>query len=154
MPKILILKSYEQTECCLTEVRLAADKHRSELGFLPSHVYEDYALQGKLWLAVDSDNRHYAGHLIFSNSYPVIRIVQIHSNPNYRRKGISHKLIDELIEYGEKHQFTSLVARVACDLIIANRFWEALGFNVIRQTPGGRSTGRTINILAFQLRTP
>ena len=154
MPKILILKSYEHTKSCLTEVRLAADNHKSELGFLPSHVYHDYALQGKLWLAVDADKQHYIGHLLFSDSYPVIRIVQIHSDPNYRRKGISQKLIEELIEHGERHQFTSLVARVACDLIIANRFWEALGFKVIRQTPGGRTTGRTINILAFQLKTP
>lgn len=154
MPKVLILKSYEHTKCYLTEVRIAADKHKSELGFLPSHVYNDYALQGKLWLAVDSDKQHFVGHLLFSDSYPVIRIVQIHSTPNNRRKGIGQKLIEELIEYGEKHQFTSLVARVACDLIIANRFWEALGFKVTRQTPGGRSTGRTINILAFQLNTP
>ncbi len=47
----------------------------------------------------------------------------------------------------------NISARVGADLD-ANKFWEHIGFNLVRQEPGGKSTGRTINVRVRDLDTP
>lgn len=50
-----IYKSYNEVESYLKEVQACADAHKKEFGFLPQGVYENQALQGKLWVAVDDN---------------------------------------------------------------------------------------------------
>ena len=59
-------------------------------------------------------------------------------------------LIESLKEYAKKNNYHTILARVAADLP-ANKFWDKMNFRIFRQEPGGRTTGRLINIRGYSL---
>ncbi len=147
-----ILTELDRIATFIPKVQQAADQHRSELGFLPASVYEQAALQGKLWVGV-SGSDCYSGHLLFGGRYPDLKVVQLYVQSDKRRSGIASKLIGELVLYGQKHQYTAITARVASDLP-ANQFWERHGFRCTRQIAGGKTTNRSINVRVRLLDVP
>jgi GNAT superfamily N-acetyltransferase len=149
---MVILKFYDEVEPFLKEVQACADAHKKEFGFLPKGAYQDQALQGKLWVAID-DKGALNGYLIFGGAKPSLKVFQMFIHPDDRGKGIASHLIKELEAYGEKHCFLSIKARVAADLT-ANHFWEKNDFFLAEQVPGGKTTNRIINVRVKDLETP
>jgi len=121
-----VLKIYNDVEPHLKNVQMCADAHKKEFGFLPPVFYQDQALQGKLWVAVN-DEGALNGYLIFGGAKPSLKVFQMFIHPEHRGKGIASHLVKELEAYGEKHCFLSIKARVAADLD-ANHFWEKNDF--------------------------
>lgn len=76
-----ILNRFDETRPYVDQVRRAADAHKDAFGFLPGKIYEEFALRECLYVLVadTSDGSKYAGHLIFSQSYPTAKIIQIES---------------------------------------------------------------------------
>jgi len=62
-------------------------------------------------------------------------------------------LVEEIVRKMERLQFLSVISQVAEDLP-ANRFWERIGFEIVRTRAGGKTTKRTINIRIRELDTP
>jgi len=140
----------------LKDVQSAADNNTKALGFLPSSVYEEYARQGGLYVAILTAEGYasYAGHLLFDQRYPRAHILQIFCVKNFRNSNIAKHLLLKLIDYLKAKYFLSIKARVADDLISANRFWEKQGFYTQRSENGRGSKPRRINIRIRELDTP
>lgn len=136
-------------------VQRQADTERDALGFLPPTAYQEAAVQGKLWVAVvsDQENETYVGHLLFGGAFPTLRVFQLFVGKAYRNCGVASVLIDHLVADAEAHSFLSISAKVADDLD-ANRFWERKGFSIVRSRVGGATRGRLILLREKRLSTP
>lgn len=136
-------------------VRTHADRERDALGFLPSAVYDDAASRGNLLVALipTGASTEYAGHLLFGGTFPHARVFQVFICQQFRNRGVARELIEYLVNLLERYGYLSVAATVADDLV-ANGFWEKLGFLVARQKPGGVSRKRLLNIRIRQLNSP
>ncbi len=147
-----ILSSYELTKDYINKVQMHADNNKDAFGFLPFSSYEDMALKNQLWLILCEKKENVVGYLMFGGTYPKLKVFQLFADSGYRGQGIAKRLIEELINYGEKYNYSSLSARVAADLS-SNGFWEKMGFLLSRQEVGGTTTDRLINIRTYQFPT-
>jgi predicted nucleic acid-binding protein/ribosomal protein S18 acetylase RimI-like enzyme len=139
----------------LDQIRRLADANREALGFLPATAYEEAAMKGRLWVAVEENAttaRDLHGYLFFGDRFPRLRVYQIYVCPEFRTSGTARTLIERLKGYGEDRDYLTITARVASDLR-ANGFWKSLGFAITGRFPGGKR-GRTINRYAFALDVP
>ena len=134
------------------QVRQLADANRDALGFLPATAYEEAAMKGCLWVAVEGCANKLRGYLFFGDRFPRLRVYQVYVCPEFRSSGTARKLIEKLKRHGEDRDYLTITARVASELP-ANRFWSSLGFNVTGRSPG-KKKGRTINRYAFALDVP
>ena len=148
-----ILKTFADVRPHLSAVREFADQNRSALGFLTKATFEEKAWGNKLWVATDDKTVECVGYLLFGGIFPSLKIFQLFVSPSHRQQGIGRRLVGQLAETGEAGNYLSIWVRVAADLS-ANKFWEHLGFNWVRQEPGGISTRRTINVRIRDLETP
>ncbi len=151
--KFEIHKNYDDVRDYIDTVRASADEHKSELGFLPFTAYEDQALKGRLWVAVESNTKDFVGHLMFGGRFPSLKVTQMFVQPKYRKQRIASFLIEKLARYGENNNYLSISARVAEDLP-ANSFWESSGFKLSHKKEGGKTTKRVINVRCRDLDTP
>jgi GNAT superfamily N-acetyltransferase len=147
---IEILTTISETDPLVGSVVSLADQNKEELGFLPYSAYEDLAIRRQLWIAVHRGTRRIAGYLAFGASNYTLRIHQLYVVAETRGQAVGTELINTLKQYARQNRFQVLAARVASDLA-ANRFWEGQGFLIVRQVPGGRSSGRTINVRVHEL---
>ena len=150
---VRIIKAPVEVANYIDRVRELADANRSAFSFLPAGVYEDAAMKGGLWIAVDQTKKNLMGYLLFGGTYPHLKIVQIHVLPEFRSAGLARTFIEELRRYGEEKNYLTISARVATELE-ANRFWQRIGFRIVRQVVGGKKSGRTLNVYLFELDTP
>jgi len=152
--KIEILSRPDDVAEFVEQAQRAADTEKRALGFLPDQAFKQAADQGKLLVAVvmRSKRRTYGGHLLHGGVFPYAKIFQVFTLPKFRSRGIGRRLVEEIVRRAETHQFMSVLAQVADDLG-ANRFWERLGFELIRKKLGGRTTGRQINVRIRELNT-
>ncbi len=134
------------------QVRSLADKNTEALGFLPQSAYTDAALKGHLWIAADKEKRQISGYLLFGGTFPNLRVFQVYVRPEFRGQSIAPALIEKLKDYGEKHNFMNIKAKVASELP-ANKFWQAMGFEIIDQIRG-KTAGRINNIYCLELDVP
>lgn len=155
-PPISVKQQRDELARWIQRVREHADAERRSLGFLPEQVYEEAALQEKIFVAVarPQGEEKYAGHLLFGGSFPHLKVFQIYVAPDFRGRGVGTLLIDNLVRYGESLGYLSILARVAADLTAANQFWQRNGFVAARRVRGGTSTGRVIVVRVRELRTP
>jgi GNAT superfamily N-acetyltransferase len=152
---IEILSRPDDVAVFVEEAQKAADSDKQALGFLPEQAFKQAAHQGKLLIAAvkDSEGRKYGGHLLHGGVFPYAKIFQVFISPEFRRKGVGRRLVEAIVRRAESLQFMSVLAQVADDLS-ANSFWEHLGFELVRTKPGGRTTGRQINVRIRELSTP
>lgn len=134
-------------------VRRLADANRSMLGFVPDSAYREAALKGCLWIAVNRTTQDLMGYLFFGGTYPHLKVFQIYVGHEFRSAGMARALIEELKKHGEATNHLTIAARVAAELD-ANEFWRRVGFRIVDQVPGGKKTGRTINIYLLELDAP
>lgn len=149
---VRVLKAADETKAYVDEVRRIADQNKTTLGFTPKLAYEHAAARGRLWLAISQDD-DYCGHLYFGGKHPTLRIWQLFVRSKFRSQGIGRLLIEDLVRYSEQRHYDVVVARVAADLA-ANQAWEKLGFRLLRQVPGGKTTQRIINVRIRDLSSP
>ena len=147
-----IIKSPAKIANYIEQVRRLADANRSSLGFLPASAYSEAATKGCLWIAVDHPTLNLMGYLFFGGTYPHLKVFQVYICPEYRSVGTARTLVNELVKHGENLSYLTITARVASELK-ANKFWQALGFRIVRQVSGGKSN-RTINIYVLDLDVP
>ena len=151
---IAIKKKPHELTAFVPTVAARADAERLALGFMPESVYEEAALQGKLWVATtDGAEPTYLGHLLFGGVFPVLRIFQVFIDAAVRRRSVGTALISELVRYAESLNYLTITARVADDLA-ANAFWQRHEFHVVRRVPGGGSRQRIICLRERRLSTP
>ena len=148
-----ILKTPAEVQSYIDQVRSLGDANRSALGFLPASAYTETAMKGCLWVAVDQTNKNLMGYLLYGGTYPHLKVFQVHVLPEFRSRGLARRLIKELRKYGEDDNYQTISARVAAELE-ANRFWQGIGFRIIRRVAGGARSGRTLNVYLFELDTP
>jgi GNAT superfamily N-acetyltransferase/predicted nucleic acid-binding protein len=151
-----ILTTPQETLPYVDIVRAAADAHKTPLGFFPASVYTEFARNGCLYVLIDKENEKpkYCGHLIFSQQYPIARVVQMFTDSQYRRKGLASKLLNHFKNELTASGFSSIHAGVAEDLIEANKFWEREGFYIQRVKDGGKVRKRKILCRCHELETP
>ena len=147
-----ILKTPVEVECYIDQVRSLGDANRSALGFLPASAYTETAMKGCLWVAVDQTNKALLGYLLSGGTYPHLKVFQVHVLPEFRSRGLARRLLKELRKYGEENNYQTISARVATELE-ANRFWQGIGFRIIRRVAGSARSGRTLNVYLFELDT-
>jgi GNAT superfamily N-acetyltransferase/predicted nucleic acid-binding protein len=133
------------------EVIQEADGERESLGFLREGVYWELAAQGKLIVA--TIGQRYVGHLLFGGVAPHARVFQTHVRKSFRRRGVGQRLVQKLVQNAETWNYISITARVASDLV-ANEFYERMGFRHVRTAPGGATRNRVINVRVKELNTP
>ena len=150
---VKVLVAPEEITSLIPIVYSLADSNRASLGFLPRTAFLQQAFRGRLWVAVSEETGECLGFLLFGGRYPCLKVFQLLISLKHRRRGIAQNLVNRLVEYGEKNNYLSISARVAAD-ISANRFWEKARFHLVRQVPGGKKSGRNINILVRELNTP
>ncbi|MEQ8736010.1 MAG: GNAT family N-acetyltransferase [Rhodospirillaceae bacterium] len=138
----------------IDDVQKAADRQKKIFGFLAKSAYEQRCLLGKLWVAIDSDTKVYAGHIMFGGTYPQLRVFQVNVASKYRRKRVGIELVEALKSYGEGKGYSSISARVAEDLVASNNFWAGVGFNAFSLVEGGKTTKRKIIVRVLQLDVP
>ena len=148
-----ILKTPTEVMHYVDQVRDLGDANRSELGFLPSTAYAEAAMKGRLWIAADKVTRELAGYLFFGGTYPHLKVFQVYVSPEFRSRGVARTLIEELKRHGEETHHQTVTAKVATELS-ANGFWQGIGFRVAQQVPGGRTSGRTLNVYLLELDVP
>ncbi len=151
--RMKILKTFAEVKPFLTTVQSFADQNRSTLGFFTKATFKEKACGDKLWVAIDEKTQECVGYLLFGGVFPSIKIFQLVVSSSHRKQGIGRRLVGQLVESGEAESYLNISARVAADLY-ANKFWERLGFNLVRQEPGGISSRRTINVRVRDLDTP
>jgi len=153
---ISILDRYHEVAPFVPAVNQAADSDKHALGFFPSSMFEDFARKEQLLVAVKCDNEClvYAGHLLFEARHPKGHVRQMFVAPPFRKQRIAARLLDHLKQYLTDHAFISIYARVAEDLVHANRFWESQGFYIQRIEKGGETKNRTILVRSHELDTP
>src|SRR5258708_3006996 len=93
-----ILEGYEPTAGYLDAVQKAADDNRDALGFFARTVYEQFARAGCLYVAAKRTESGllYAGHLLFSCSFPRAHVRQIFTLTEHRRAGLAALLLSRL----------------------------------------------------------
>ena len=151
-----IFSGYNDTKLFLDEIRKASDANRHSLSFYPKSVFEEFARNYGLYVIAEKcpEGSEYAGHLLFHNRFPRARIVQSFTLEKYRRRGLAAALINHLIAILTSDGFMSIYARVAEDLVDANRFWERQKFYVQRIEKGGASRKRQIIVRCHELESP
>jgi len=151
--KIKILKNYTELKSHLITVQSFADKNKSALGFLPRSTFREQALRGRLWVAVREEMEGFLGFLLFGGRFPSIKIFQLFVSSQNRRQEIGSAFVNQLIEFGEANGYLTISARVAADLF-AHRFWEKVGFHLVRQESDAKGSRRKINVRVRDLDTP
>jgi GNAT superfamily N-acetyltransferase/predicted nucleic acid-binding protein len=147
---LAILKNFDRTEAYIDRARGLADAHRESFGFLPASAYTELAVKNRLWVAIDEEAEELCGFLSFGGRYPHVKIFQLCVIESVRRHAIGSKLIAELKEVSRATGVQTISARIAADLP-ANKFWERVGFRLIRQEAGGKTRDRIINVRGLEV---
>ncbi|MEC3886929.1 GNAT family N-acetyltransferase [Xanthomonas campestris] len=118
--ELRILQSWNELEPYVESVQTASDSNKKSLGFLPASVFANHARRNQLFVAVDKISQKYLGHLLFDLKFPRATVLQMYSDPESRRRGVAGTLIAALKQLLSSHEFLSIKARVAEDLVDAN----------------------------------
>jgi GNAT superfamily N-acetyltransferase/predicted nucleic acid-binding protein len=148
--QLIILKSFNDTEAYIERVRTLADQHRESFGFLPASAYTELAVKDRLWVAIDKNTGNLCGFLSFGGRYPQVKIFQLFVEESVRRHRVGERLIVGLKEVSQRAGVQTISARIAADLP-ANKFWERMGFRLIRQEAGGKVRDRMINVRGLEI---
>ncbi|MFN9475232.1 GNAT family N-acetyltransferase [Acidovorax sp.] len=137
------------------QVARAAESDRLALGWFPFKVYEEAAISERLIVAIarDADEVRYAGHLMFTTTFPRGHVSQIHVDSSHRRYGIAKRMLDALKDQLSALNYIAIHAKVAEDLRTSQEFWQSQGFYAHRAVPGGKTRGRTLVARSHELPT-
>lgn len=149
-----VLASRREVAPHIENVRLAADQERRSFGFLPASAYDQFALQGRLLVAIDDECEQFLGYIAYGGVPPQARIFQTYASPIARGRGVGDLLLRALIDRAESSGFLSVRAAIADDLDAAKEFYRRNGFRPVMGKNGGRTTNRLIVVHVRELATP
>lgn len=137
------------------QVVKAAESDRVALGWFPFKVYEEAAISERLIVAIarEADEERYAGHLLFTATFPRGYVMQIHVDSNHRRHGIAKRMLDALKNQLSAFNYISIGARIAEDLRASQEFWQSQDFYAHGTAAGGKTRGRTLVLRSHELPT-
>lgn len=151
---IKILTSRHEVAPYIENVQIAADQERRSFGFLPASAYEQFALQGRLVVAIDDKRDQFLGYVAYGGVPPQARIFQTYVSPVARGAGVGDLLIRAVINKAETSGFLSIRAAIADDLEAAKEFYRRNGFRPVLTRAGGATTKRKVVIHVRELATP
>jgi len=133
----------------------AAESDRVALGWFPFKVYQEAAISERLIVAIarEADEVRYAGHLLFTTTFPRGYVMQIHVDSDHRRHGIAKRMLDALKGQLSALHYIAIGARVAEDLRASQEFWQSQDFYAHGTAPGGKTRGRTLVLRSHELPT-
>lgn len=133
----------------------AAESDRVALGWFPFKVYQEAAIAERLIVAIAREGHElrYAGHLLFTTTFPRGYVMQIHVDSGHRRHGVAKCMLDELKDQLSALNYISIGARVAEDLRASQEFWQSQDFYAHGTAPGGKTRGRTLVLRSHELPT-
>lgn len=139
----------------VVQVVKAAESDRVALGWFPFKVYEEAAISERLIVAIarGADEVRYAGHLLFTATFPRGYVLQLHVDSNHRRLGIAKRMLDALKNQLSALNYISIGARVAEDLRASQEFWQIQDFYAHGTVPGGKARGRALVLRSHELPT-
>ncbi len=137
------------------QVVKAAESDRVALGWFPFKVYEEAAISERLIVATarNADEVRYAGHLLFTTTFPRGYVTQIHVDSSHRRYGIAKRMLDALKDQLSALNYIAIRAKVAEDLRASQEFWQSQDFYAHGTFPGGKTRGRTLVLRSHELPT-
>lgn len=109
----------------LAYVIALARRYTPALGFLPRPRLEQYARQGRLWLATEAGDP--CGYLVLGNGWPVLNLYQVCIQEDAQRRTHGSALLARALRYAQAQGYAALGCWCAEDLE-ANQFWHANGF--------------------------
>ena len=111
----------------LPDVKLLGRKNSATLGFMPNGGFDDYAKRKNIIVA--TENEILVGYLMFRTGQKNTRITIVHLcvNDNYRGKGVSLQLLDEL-KNKYNNNFCGIYLNCREDFKYAANLWGKYGF--------------------------
>lgn len=137
----IVVEAIDQFSKHLDHVRDLADRNSATLGFLPFQAFRDFAARKQILIALDNDVL--AGYLL----YRIVQerncavIVHLCVEGQYRGKGITKQLFEELRK--RTQALSGIRLRCRRDYEIANQVWRNLGFTPLSEMAGRSRTKQT-----------
>jgi len=111
-----------------------ADENKFELGFIPHHRYEHYFRQGKI--IMEFENGEPCGFFLFNRRDEVIKVYQACVEYDLRRLRHGENLLRKMI-FKAKKEGAKIISLYCMDILEANLFWKACGFQFCCKRAGG-----------------
>lgn len=123
-------------------------KNSEQLGLLPADRMRAYVDAGQVFHA--QEGGEVCGYLIAGMKAPWARVWQ--ACVEYSLRGLGHGavMVAKLEAEAKRRGCTGITLRCR-DGLDSNLFWQALGFSVVRQVPGGGRRGKPLNVWALQI---
>lgn len=132
-----------------------ARENTDAIGFIPAPTLESqYIRQGRYIIQEDERGRR-VGFLLHGAIRQGQRLVISQHCIQYekRNRDYGRAAFLALLERAQRYGASSIALRCGCDLE-AVRFWQAMGFQVVRIVPGGERRGRMIAEMVLRLGLP
>jgi GNAT superfamily N-acetyltransferase len=129
----------------LNDLYLKEERTHESLGFLPSQTYVREAPLGRIWIGLlrgQPCGFVYAGSLVAGHD---ARIFQACIEFDLRKSLYGTRLIRSLMEVAQAAGCRGMSLRCGFDLL-ANEFWNHMGFYVYAYKDGGLRRGRILNL--------
>lgn len=136
----------------LTTMIALMKRESNSLGFIPKSSLQRYWLRRDLWVPIHVSGVGLRGYLLHGPPRPArpLRIHQAVVDADHRLRYHATRAVRRLVDLANREGASALQLRCRDDLA-ACRFWEAVGFELLAEEPGGTARGRTIRIYRFPL---
>lgn len=123
-------------------------KNSEQLGLLPADRMRAYVDAGQVFYATEGGE--VCGYLIAGMTPPWARVWQ--ACVEYTLRGLGHGavMVAQLERQAKQRGCTGMSLRCR-DGLDSNLFWQALGFSLVRQVPGGGRRCKPLNVWAMQI---
>jgi GNAT superfamily N-acetyltransferase len=124
-------------------------QNSEQLGLLPADRMRAYVDAGQVFHAEEGGD--VCGYLIAGLTPPWAKVWQ--ACVEYSLRGLGHGavMVAKLEAHAKRNGCTAISLRCR-DGLDSNLFWQALGFSLVRQVPGGGRRGKPLNVWAMQIR--
>jgi hypothetical protein len=112
-----------------------ANRNKFELGFIPDYRYFDYYRKGKILIEFENDEP--CGFFLFNQKDSVIKIYQACVEFDLRRLKKGENLLRRLLFKAHKSG-AKIISLYCMDILEANLFWQAVGFQFCCKRAGGQ----------------
>ena len=120
----------------LEEMDKLRKTEQNKVGFVPMSRWEWQVTYRSQTLSVMKEDGEMVGYIFWTPGLPVAAIQQLVIREDARRFERGSELVDQALEDMQDPQRYGVTCRCRLDLE-ANLFWEALGFEAVREESGG-----------------
>lgn len=132
----------------LDAIKMIADKHKTELGFIRRPTLEKSILLDEIFVAIDAESQTIVGFVHYHyRQDKQVTLYNLAVIQAFRSSGVATQLISALVEEAKAHQLDYILLKCPEELS-ANQFYERYGFLAMSQEKG---KNRPLNIWKFDL---